>query len=88
MATLRRQLKAAVARHYPSADLASLDRAFDFAVEAHAGQKRASGDAFVTHPVWGWLILGESLDWRMAVGTGIILGGVAVVNAARIRVKI
>src|SRR5947207_14649618 len=51
MATLRRQLKTAVARHYPSADLASLDRAFDFAVEAHAGQKRASGDAFVTHPI-------------------------------------
>jgi drug/metabolite transporter (DMT)-like permease len=36
----------------------------------------------------GWLVLDETLDWRMAVGTGIILGGVAVVNAARIRVKI
>jgi drug/metabolite transporter (DMT)-like permease len=36
----------------------------------------------------GWLVLDESLDWRMAAGTGIILGGVAVVNAARIRVKI
>jgi drug/metabolite transporter (DMT)-like permease len=36
----------------------------------------------------GWLVLDETLDWRMAVGTGIILGGVAVVNAARIRVKL
>ena len=34
----------------------------------------------------GWLILDEALDWRIAAGTGIILGGVAVVNAARIRV--
>src|SRR5947207_3832741 len=51
MATLRRQLKTAVARHYPSADLAGVERAFDFAVEAHAGQKRASGEPFVTHPI-------------------------------------
>jgi drug/metabolite transporter (DMT)-like permease len=35
----------------------------------------------------GWLVLDEKLDWRMAAGTGIILGGVAVVNAARIRVR-
>jgi len=35
----------------------------------------------------GWLVLDERLDWRMALGTGVILGGVAVVNAARIRVR-
>ena len=35
----------------------------------------------------GWLILDEPLDSRMALGTGIILGGVAVVNTARIRVR-
>jgi guanosine-3',5'-bis(diphosphate) 3'-pyrophosphohydrolase len=51
MATLRRQLRSSVARHYPSADLAAVDKAFDFAVEAHAGQKRASGEPFVTHPI-------------------------------------
>jgi len=33
----------------------------------------------------GWLVLDETLDWRMSLGTGVILGGVAVVNAARIR---
>ena len=33
----------------------------------------------------GWLVLDESLDWRMAAGTAVILGGVAVVNTARVR---
>jgi drug/metabolite transporter (DMT)-like permease len=33
----------------------------------------------------GWLILGEPLDWRMGVGTLVILGGVALVNLARVR---
>ncbi len=35
--------------------------------------------------VLGSVVLGETLDWRMAVGTGVILGGVAVVNAAKVR---
>jgi drug/metabolite transporter (DMT)-like permease len=35
--------------------------------------------------VLGWAVLGERLDLRMAVGTGVILGGVAAVNAARVR---
>jgi drug/metabolite transporter (DMT)-like permease len=34
----------------------------------------------------GWLILDERFDWRMGVGTLVILGGVAVVNLARVRV--
>lgn len=33
----------------------------------------------------GWLVLDEALDWRMAAGTAVILGGVAVVNTARVR---
>ena len=47
----RKELLAAVARHYPSADLAQLDKAFDLAVEAHALQLRASGEPYVTHPI-------------------------------------
>ncbi len=35
----------------------------------------------------GWLVLDEALEWRMALGTGVILGGVAVVNAARVRAR-
>lgn len=32
----------------------------------------------------GWLVLGEELSMRMALGTAVILGGVAVVNASRV----
>jgi drug/metabolite transporter (DMT)-like permease len=35
--------------------------------------------------VLGWLLLEEPLDWRTWIGTAIILGGVAVVNLARVR---
>jgi GTP pyrophosphokinase len=45
--------------HYPQADLSRVERAFDFAVEAHAGQTRASGEAFVTHPIASAQILAD-----------------------------
>lgn len=35
--------------------------------------------------VLGWLLLEEPLDWRTWTGTAIILGGVAIVNLARVR---
>jgi len=35
----------------------------------------------------GWLCLGEAMTTRMGVGTAVILGGVAVVNAARVRLR-
>jgi drug/metabolite transporter (DMT)-like permease len=37
--------------------------------------------------VLGWLILDERLDWRMAAGTAVILGGVAAVNAAKVKLR-
>ncbi len=55
----RRELLAAVGRHYPSADLAQLDKAFDLAVEAHALQLRASGEPYVTHPIAAALIVAD-----------------------------
>ncbi len=55
----RAQLLASLQRHYPNADLGRVERAFDFAVEAHAGQTRASGEAFVTHPIEAAQILAD-----------------------------
>ena len=40
-----------VASHYPQADLEPVGAAFDLAVEAHAGQMRATGEPYVTHPI-------------------------------------
>ena len=44
---------------YPQADLSSVSAAFAFAHEAHAEQKRASGEPYVTHPLAVARILAE-----------------------------
>ncbi|HXG40750.1 MAG TPA: bifunctional (p)ppGpp synthetase/guanosine-3',5'-bis(diphosphate) 3'-pyrophosphohydrolase [Candidatus Limnocylindrales bacterium] len=56
---LRERLLAEVARHYPQADLDLVRRALDLAIAAHAGQKRASGEPYVTHPIASAQILAE-----------------------------
>ncbi len=48
---LKKQLVASVREHYPQADLDPMARAFDLAVEAHEGQRRATGEPYVTHPI-------------------------------------
>ena len=48
---LREALLAEVASHHPQADLGPVERAFDFAVVAHGDQRRATGEAYVTHPI-------------------------------------
>jgi GTP diphosphokinase / guanosine-3',5'-bis(diphosphate) 3'-diphosphatase len=56
---LRGALKAAILEHHPAADLGDIDRAFDMAVEAHAGTPRATGEPYVTHPIASAQILAE-----------------------------
>lgn len=36
---------------YPNLDLQLIERAYEFARDAHAGQKRFSGEPYITHPV-------------------------------------
>ena len=40
-----------VAAYHPHFDRDLLTRAYEFAAEAHAGQKRLTGDDYITHPV-------------------------------------
>ena len=56
---LRVGLLGAVAEHYPQADLSGVDQALDMAAEAHAGQLRATGEPYVTHPIASAQILAE-----------------------------
>ena len=56
---LRRQLMYALAPQFPTEDLEKVGEAFDFAVVAHEGQHRASGEAYVTHPIAAALTLAE-----------------------------
>jgi GTP pyrophosphokinase len=44
---------------HPKADLTVIERAFDMAARAHSGQKRKSGDPYITHPVAVASILAE-----------------------------
>jgi len=46
-----RKLEQDVAALYPQADLAKLREAWQFALDAHGTQKRASGEPFVSHPL-------------------------------------
>jgi GTP pyrophosphokinase len=56
---IRRTLTTTVAAHHPGADLAQLEAALDLAVEAHADQRRATGEPYVTHPIASAQILAE-----------------------------
>ena len=40
-----------VRSHHPKADIALVERAYDAAKRAHAGQLRKSGEPYITHPV-------------------------------------
>jgi GTP pyrophosphokinase len=51
LGALRQQLLASVREHYPQSDLGPIEQAFDLAVEAHEGQRRATGEPYVTHPI-------------------------------------
>ena len=55
----RTLLHAAILEEHPGADLEPVDRAYDLAVSAHEGQKRASGDPYVIHPIASAQILAE-----------------------------
>ena len=37
--------------HHPKADIALIERAYAAAEKAHSGQKRKSGEPYITHPV-------------------------------------
>jgi GTP diphosphokinase / guanosine-3',5'-bis(diphosphate) 3'-diphosphatase len=46
-----RKVEQELLAHHPQADVAPVRAAFEFAVEAHAVQQRASGEPYVTHPL-------------------------------------
>src|SRR5215213_1182026 len=45
------QILSELASYYPGADLPLVQRAYQFAAQAHAGQTRKSGDPYVSHPL-------------------------------------
>ena len=48
-----------VLQHYPDGDAELVRRAYAYASEAHAGQRRVSGDPYITHPAAVGLLVAE-----------------------------
>src|SRR5919201_353364 len=48
-----------VLRHYPDGDAALVRRAYAYAAEAHEGQKRISGEPYITHPAAVAMLVAE-----------------------------
>src|SRR5262245_13963517 len=55
------ELAGALPANHPEADLGLVERAFRFSEKAHAGQTRASGEPYVTHPLDVAYILAHDL---------------------------
>ncbi|HEU4762272.1 MAG TPA: HD domain-containing protein, partial [Gemmatimonadales bacterium] len=55
------ELRTALLKHADRLDLALIDRALNFSASAHQGQKRMSGEAFISHSIAVAQILAEQL---------------------------
>jgi len=56
----------------PSDDIAIIQQAYDFCLEHHAGQKRASGDPYALHPLEVALVLAEMKLDATAIAAGLL----------------
>jgi guanosine-3',5'-bis(diphosphate) 3'-pyrophosphohydrolase len=59
LAALTKHLTTAITRHDDGADVETVRRAVDFAVDAHGDQRRVSGEPYVTHPIAAAQILAD-----------------------------
>lgn len=57
--------------HYSENQILELEHAIDIATEAHKGQKRRNGEAYITHPL---AVAGKLIEWGMDIDS--ILAGV------------
>ncbi len=65
-------LLATVRKNRPSDDIAIIQQAYDFCLEHHAGQKRASGDPYALHPLEVALVLAEMKLDSTAIAAGLL----------------
>lgn len=68
---IRRELLEKAKPHYTENELLELEHAIDVAANAHKGQKRKSGEPYITHPIAVADIL---IDWEMDVDS--VLAGI------------
>lgn len=61
-----------IREYNPTADFAMVERAYEFAADAHTGQKRSSGEPYVSHPLAVASIIAEMKLDVPAVVTGLL----------------
>jgi guanosine-3',5'-bis(diphosphate) 3'-pyrophosphohydrolase len=81
------RLLATVHEARPKEDLSGVEKAWQFAASYHAGQKRASGDAYLSHPLAVAQLLAEMRMDAVTIQTGLLHDIVedTAVSAAEIR---
>jgi len=73
-------------RYHPNEDLSMVERAYAFAEEAHRGQMRKSGEAYITHPQNVALILANLMLDPATITAGLLHDSVEDVEGVTVEV--
>ena len=85
--SLYQQLATQVAQQRPSDDLEPLRKAFEFARQRHGGQKRATGDPYMVHPLQVALQLSNMHMDTTCIVTGLLHDVVEDTGATVVEIK-
>ena len=66
------ELRAMLAKHADRLDLDLIERALRFSTSAHHGQKRASGEEFISHSIAVAMILAEQLPDSTSIAAALL----------------
>lgn len=70
--SLYEELIASVRKYHPSTDLSLIEKAYQVADEAHRGQVRRSGEAYIIHPLCVAIILAELELDKETIAAGLL----------------
>ena len=69
---LYNELIASIRKYHPSTDISLIEKAFKVADEAHRGQVRKSGEAYIIHPLCVAIILAELELDKETIAAGLL----------------
>lgn len=69
---LYEELIASIRKYHPSADISLIEKAYHVAFEAHKGQVRKSGEAYIIHPLCVSIILAELELDKETIAAGLL----------------
>ena len=69
---LYEELIASIRKYHPSADITLIEKAYKVAYEAHDGQVRKSGEAYIIHPLCVGIILAELELDKETIAAGLL----------------